>query len=63
MGRDVAVLGLPFAARLQCLGRTDAGQPRHPLMLRKLTTLEPFVIRQSDLERSAVEPKDLLLFN
>jgi hypothetical protein len=37
------VLALPYVARsLHCLGTTKAGQPRHPLMLAKTATLEPW---------------------
>lgn len=35
--RVAQVLALPYADRLLCLGITQAGQPRHPLMLRSDT--------------------------
>lgn len=31
---------------VMCLGRTDGGQPRHPLMLAYSTPLEPFEVRR-----------------
>lgn len=40
--RVAQVLALPHAARLQSLGITQTGQPRHPLMLRADTPLSPW---------------------
>lgn len=40
--RVAQVLALPHADRLQSLGVTQAGQPRHPLMLRSDTPLTPW---------------------
>lgn len=40
--RVAAVLGLPGMGRLQCLGTTKAGQPRHPLYLSGGTPLQPW---------------------
>jgi hypothetical protein len=40
--RVADVMAMPGASRLTCLGRTKSGQPRHPLMLRKDTALEPY---------------------
>ena len=40
--RDQEVLHLLSPYSLSCLGRTKAGQPRHPLYLRADTVLEPY---------------------
>lgn len=43
-GRDQAVLQLIAAQgrAVECMGLTEEGQPRHPLMLKKTTILSPF---------------------
>lgn len=40
--RVAAVLALPYADRLTCLGVTKDGHPRHPLYVRGDTTLTPW---------------------
>ncbi len=42
--RQVALLLRPFKAKVFCFGLTNAGQPRHPLYLRKKSRLIPFSV-------------------
>lgn len=52
-GQDKKVCDLlSFAGyKLQCLGTTKAGHPKHPLYLRKDTPLVPFVLEQGEQKR------------